>query len=96
MVYGITTLLRKKIDRSTQFGAVGYIITLHSSKSYVKRWGVRPNFGGPYLRPPVVVPIKTSGLFNVSSMPVFMLSDRFTLGQGQLPAQIYVLPPNVR
>ena len=27
---------RKKIDRSTQFGAVGYIITLYSSKSYVK------------------------------------------------------------
>ena len=26
-------------DRSTQFGAVGYIITLYSSKSYVKSWG---------------------------------------------------------
>ena len=26
------------LDRSTQFGAVGYIITLHSSKSYVKSW----------------------------------------------------------
>jgi len=26
----------EKIDRSTQFGAVGYIITLYSSKSYVK------------------------------------------------------------
>jgi len=24
---------RKKLDRSTQFGAVGYIITLHSPKS---------------------------------------------------------------
>jgi len=24
---------RKKLDRSTQFGAVGYIITLYSSKS---------------------------------------------------------------
>ena len=30
---------RKKLDRSTQFGAVGYIITLYSSKSYVKSWG---------------------------------------------------------
>ena len=30
---------RKKIDRSTQFGAVGYIITLYSSKSHVKSWG---------------------------------------------------------
>jgi len=28
---------RKKLDRYTQFGAVGYIITLYSSKSYVKR-----------------------------------------------------------
>jgi len=27
---------RKKLDRSTQFGAVGCIITLFSSKSYVK------------------------------------------------------------
>jgi len=26
----------KKLDRSTQFGAVGYTITLYSSKSYVK------------------------------------------------------------
>ena len=43
---GITTLLQKKIDRSTQFGAVGYIIKLYSSKSYVKSWGVRPNFEG--------------------------------------------------
>jgi len=31
--------LQKKLDRSTQFGAVGYIITLYSSKSYVKSWG---------------------------------------------------------
>ena len=29
----------EKIDTSTQFGAVGYIITLYSSKSYVKSWG---------------------------------------------------------
>jgi len=29
----------KKLDRSTQFDAVGYIITLYSSKSYVKSWG---------------------------------------------------------
>ena len=31
----------KKLDRSTQFGAVGYIITLYSLKSYVRSWGVR-------------------------------------------------------
>ena len=37
---------RNKIDRSIQFGAVGYVITLYSSKSYVKTWGVRPNFLG--------------------------------------------------
>ena len=30
---------RNKLDRSTKFGAVGYIITIYSSKSYVKRWG---------------------------------------------------------
>jgi len=39
LVYGITTVLQKKIDRSTQFGAVGYLITLYSSKSYVQSWG---------------------------------------------------------
>ena len=43
LVYSITTRLQKKIDRSIQFGAVGYIITLYSSKSYVKSpfefWG---------------------------------------------------------
>jgi len=30
---------RKKLDKSTQFGAVGYIIILYSSKSHVKNWG---------------------------------------------------------
>jgi len=30
---------RKKLDRSTHFGAVDYIITLCSSKSYVKKLG---------------------------------------------------------
>ena len=35
----ITTLLQKILDRSTQFGFVGYIITLYSSKSYVNSWG---------------------------------------------------------
>jgi len=35
----ITTLAQKKLDRSTQFGAVDYIITLYSSTSYVKSWG---------------------------------------------------------
>ena len=42
---------REKI-RSTQFGAVGYIITLYSSKSYVNSWGVRPNFGEVRTLPP--------------------------------------------
>jgi len=37
---------RKKLDRSTQFGAVGYIITLYSSKSYVKKLGDPSKFGG--------------------------------------------------
>jgi len=33
----------EKLDRfiRIRFGTVGYIITLYSSKSYVKRWGVR-------------------------------------------------------
>ena len=38
---------RKKIDRSTQFGAVGYIVTLYSSKSYVKSWGSVQILVGP-------------------------------------------------
>jgi len=48
----------KELDRSTQFGAVGYIITLYSSKSYVKSWGSVQILGrsGP-LRPPVVAPM---------------------------------------
>jgi len=45
---------RKKLDRSTQFGAVGYIITLYLSKSYVKSWGS----GLP--QPPVVAPMLVS------------------------------------
>jgi len=39
------TLFYFIIDSSSQFGAVGYIITPYSSKSYVKSWVVRPNFG---------------------------------------------------
>ena len=47
----------EKIDRSTQFGAVGYIITLYSSKGYVKV-GVSSKFwGGPDPRSPVVAPM---------------------------------------
>jgi len=50
-------LIQKKLDRFTQFGGVGYIITLYSSKSYVKSWGVRPNFGEVRTPgPPVVAP----------------------------------------
>jgi len=47
---------RKKLDRSTQFGAIGYIITLFIKKLR-KNLGVRPNFWGsgpPNL--PVVAP----------------------------------------
>ena len=48
----------EKIDRSTQSGAVGYIITLYSSKSYVINWGSVQILGrfGPH-RPSVVAPI---------------------------------------
>ena len=35
----LLSFYRKKLDRSTQFGAVDYIIILYSSKSYVKSWG---------------------------------------------------------
>jgi len=47
----------EKIDRSTQFGAVGYIITLFIKKLR-KKLVVRPNFGGP--DPPVVAPMESS------------------------------------
>ena len=43
---------RKKLDRSTQFGAVGYIIALYSSKSYVESLGSVQIMGGPDPRPP--------------------------------------------
>ena len=51
---------RKKLDRSTQFDAVGYIITLCSSKSYVKSWGSVQILGrsGPPDRPPVVASMR--------------------------------------
>jgi len=42
----------EKIDRSTQFGAVGYIITLYSSKSYVKSWRSVQILGRPGPHPP--------------------------------------------
>ena len=41
----------EKIDRSTQFGAVGYIITRYSSKSYVKSWESVHFFGGEVRTP---------------------------------------------
>ena len=54
---------RKQLDRSIRFGAFGYIITLFSSKSYVKSRGVRPNFGEVRIpRPPVVAPMVPSAL----------------------------------
>jgi len=49
LVYGITTLLQRKLDRSTQFGAVGYIITLCSSKIYVKIGGPSKFWGSGFL-----------------------------------------------
>jgi len=68
---------RKKLDRSTQFGAVGYIITLYSSKSYVKSWGVHPNFLGvrtaQWLRPSMQVSCVWS--------PVSDLDERFSVGE---------------
>ena len=53
---------RTKLDRSTQFGAFGYIITLYSSKSYVKSWGSVQILGrsGPP-EPPVVAPMFITG-----------------------------------
>jgi len=51
---------RKKLDKSTQFGAVGYInaIYRYSSKSYVKKLGDCPDLEGPEpSRPPVVAPM---------------------------------------
>jgi len=53
LVYVILPFYRKKLDRSTQFGAVGYIITLYSSKSYVKKLGVCPKFGEVRTPPPI-------------------------------------------
>ena len=50
----------EKIDRSTKFGAVGYIITFYSSKAMLNL-GVRPNFGEVrtprphWLRPCVII-----------------------------------------
>ena len=45
----------EKIDRSAQFGAVGHIITLYSSKSYVESWGSVQILGrSGSLNPPVV------------------------------------------
>jgi len=48
---------RKKLDRSTQFGAVGYIIAFYSSKTYVRSCGGPSKFWGPDPRPPMVAPM---------------------------------------
>jgi len=56
----------EKIDRSTQFGAVGYTITLYSSKKFVKSWGSVQIFGrSGFPRPPVVAPM---GLYIVYAL----------------------------
>ena len=63
----ITTLLQETLDRSTQFAAIGCIITLFIKK-HVKNLGVHPNFRGPGPPdPPVVAPMHatvTSGNYN--------------------------------
>ena len=52
---------RKKLDRSTQFGAIGYIITLFIKK-LCKKLGVRPNFGEVWTpRPPMVASMSLGG-----------------------------------
>ena len=68
-----------KIDWSTQFGAVGYIITLYSSKSYAKSCGVRPEFwGSGPSDPPVNAPMDTTALSNtvqLSAVLVYPVND---------------------
>jgi len=72
---------RKKIDRSTQFGAIGYIITLYSSKSYVKSWKVRPNcFGGVHGLRLVNVEDKICTWFNSSTLTQTTMADDGTRG----------------
>ena len=62
LVEGITTL-QKKIDRSTQFGTVGYIIFL-VIKKLRKKLGVRPNCGEvPIPQAPVVAPMQLISIF---------------------------------
>jgi len=46
------TSTEKKLERSTTFGAIGYIITLFIKKLR-ENWGVRPNFGGSGPPPPI-------------------------------------------
>ena len=48
----ITTLLQKKIRQVYPVWCSGYIITLNSSKSYVKSWGSVPIWGVRTPRPP--------------------------------------------
>jgi len=49
----------EKLDRSAQFGAVGYIITVYLSKSYVKSSGSVQILGRsrPPTEPPLVAPM---------------------------------------
>jgi len=54
---------RKKLDRSAQFGAVSYIITLYSPKTYVKSWRSVKFWGSVPPNPPVVAPMQLSPLF---------------------------------
>ena len=64
---------RKKLDKSTQFGAVGYIITLYSSKSYVKSWGSPSKFWGgpdPTPNPPVVASMGITSNFRSHAFSV--------------------------
>jgi len=62
LVYRVLLPFYRK-NRFTEFGAVGYIITLYSSKSYAKSWKVRPNFGEVRTPdPPVVAPMAGPGV----------------------------------
>jgi len=72
--FGVTTNLQKKIDRSTQFGAVGYHNHTLFIKKLRKKLGSIQILGSPVpFDPPVVAPMATTAfnyvLFNVANRP---------------------------
>jgi len=62
---------RKKLDNSSQFGAVGYIVTLYSSKSYIKSWGYVQILGVRTPDPQWLCPCVTS-FMNIKYDDVFV------------------------